>query len=286
MMQIGGPVICARGSLLSEFLDAGSPNVAEDKEDALEKMARLLARDKVFARELIAAQEETRRRYDRNVVAPIFDEAFRSLIDGDSKPPAAKFDGPTLRSATVPKLTDPMVAIPLHFDGLFQYEGGKAYAFEGIPRVVDAIVAAISAQSQAGCVLSCTKASLPVMYDFFADPIAAGKVELYVVDMEEPACVYHGLTNRLKLVEFLDGDARVSTVLVPHYYLFPEFLLTNKRLAIYLPDYFPFLFPGVVFDVSAEKDEENKCVGCGHPDKFALYPRLSAQGWFHGRGVH
>ncbi len=65
-------------------------------------------------------------------------------------------------------------------------------------------------------------------------------------------------------------DASIVGVIIPHYYLFPEALLLTAPTILYLPDYFPHLMPGTIFDKSAEKDRENKEVG------LALAKRASA----------
>ena len=110
--------------------------------------------------------------------------------------------------------------------------------------------------------LTTTTASMPLLIDFFAVPIAAGHLRIRVLPSCEASDSIAQLKAKLSLMIELDQDQSIQQVLVPHYYAFPEALaLRSTDTTIYLPDYFPHLFPGVVFDLSAQKDEENKKVG-------------------------
>ena len=251
-MQLGVPVVCARGSLLADFLGLDSPNVAHDTEHVRKLLRMLLRRDRVLADELLAAQESTRRRYDREVVGPEFDLAFKSLLLSEETIALPK-------TVAVRSRWSQRIAIPLHIDGLFRHLKGNVYAFEGIPRVIDTVVRNITANSDIGCVISCTRASRAIMQDLFSSQIAEGSVALNIMEMGHTAA--DDMRARLKLVEAWQQDQSISTILIPHYYLFPEFMLAKKRLAMYLPDYFPHLQPGVIFDQSLEKDQQNKAVG-------------------------
>lgn len=260
-MQLGVPVVCAKGSLLATFLGRSAPNVAADDEDARAKVIGLVRGDRSLADDLLAAQDETRSRYDRAVVRPLFDAAFKRLLATD------KGDGSD-RAPPPPAITTRpsrgKIVVPLHVDGLFRHRYGRVYAFEGIPRVVDSIVRILSSGSDVHFVVSCTAASLEILHDFFLQEIKAGIVELVVVgDPSRTDGVQHAI-DRMSFLEMLNADETISTVLIPHYYLFPELLGLRHRSVLYLPDYFPHLSPGEVFDVSAEKDQLNKEVGVAH----------------------
>ena len=172
MMQLGGPVVCAGGSLLAKFLGKRSPNVASDPDDAKAKLKRLLSGDKGWARELIVGQEATRARYDRLIVDNAFRTVFGVLIALDKAGPL-KTRGLELRLGSSHQAIEGSIAILMHLDGLFGWVDGVAYAFEGIPRVVDAIVKAMTASGRS-CVITSTQNSLPLLVDFFSEAIGSG----------------------------------------------------------------------------------------------------------------
>lgn len=259
MMQLGGPVVCAGGSLLAKFLGRNSPNVASDPDDAKAKLKRLLSGDKEWARELVIGQEATRARYDRGFVDDAFKTVFGRLIASEKAGPL-KARGLELRSRSSHQAIEGSIAILMHLDGLFGWVDGVAYAFEGIPRVVDAIVRAMIASGQ-GCVLTITHRSLPLLFDFFSEAIDSGLLRIRVLRAVDEGDEIALVKAKLSLMLDLDDDATIARVLVPHYYAFPEALVLKKSTALYLPDYFPHLFPGVIFDTSAKKDAENKRVG-------------------------
>ncbi len=144
------------GSLLSRFYGGKSPGLVQDFEEAETKISRLVNGDTGFVSEVLAAQEPVRLRYDRNVVKPAFDAAFRRLL-GPPAPGARKFEYDNSYVSVVrsdaeggesspanPDRGREKVYILLHVDGLFQHIRGEVYAFEGIPRVVDVIVEALA----------------------------------------------------------------------------------------------------------------------------------------------
>ena len=262
MMEVGGPVLYLTGSLLARFGDPSSPALAADTDDAKRKLGRLLKGDKAFIDDVLAAQEPIRRRYDRNCVRPVFDKAFLELLGGSDiaaeSMPRIKTCG-TTQGDVIGRNT---IVVPLHHDGLFSYVNGRPAAFEGIPRVVDVVVDTIIATSDARVLLSCLPGSEPVMRDFFAKHIRAGRLDIHVVKFAGADTDRN--TARLALVDLINksGD-NIRAVFIPHYYLFPECLLLSAPSIMYLPDYFPHLMPVLVFDVSREKDRLNKRVGVG-----------------------
>lgn len=266
MMEMRGPTVCAKGSLLARFLD-GTPNVARDDEDAREKLTRLVIGDRSLSGELVAAQEETRRRYDRAIVQPTFERVFRSLLDNDvGRIPLASINGPVIRNSS-PPTSRKKIAVALHADGLFAHKEGRAYAFEGIPRVVDSIVKAAGQTQGVSCEISCTRNAAPILFDFFQAERKQDTVELHVIDMPKGRDAPDALAARMQWLDHVDSDPSISTALAPHYYLFPELILSTKRIALYLPDYFPHLAPNEVFDETPEKDARNKLVGLALAEK-------------------
>lgn len=266
MMQVGGPVLYAPGSLLARFYKDNTPGLIDNRQSGEKKLGYLLAGDRFFVDEVIEAQEQVRSRYDRDVVRPQFEKTFRELLSNRQRESVLEkrvntYSTRTLREThqDVPRET---LALLLHADGLFGYTRGKAYAFEGIPRVMEAIVEALVAHSDINFLITCTDQSKTVTYDFFSSYVKSGRVEIYVLrGVEGDGDTIANELERLQLIEYLNNRKDINIVVVPHYYLFPESLLFQRTTTLYLPDYFPHLLPGTVFDSSLEKDAENKSVG-------------------------
>ena len=265
MMQIGGPVVYLPGSLLAKFNDASNPGFAVDAQDAGSKINRLVSGDRVLAAEIISAQDPVRRRYDRDIVGPIFDKAFTRIVGSAEKPakqPTTVKVSSNIKSAEPPVVAARTIAVPLHIDGLFHYIKGKPYATEGIPRVIDIIIDTVIANSDVNIIVSCTPSSEALLSDFFADYLKEGRLSLYVLSSaaHEGNASYNAA--KLEFVSFLNrSEKNILSVFVPHYYLFPECLLLTCPMFLYLPDYFPYLMPAQVFDGSREKDSANKAIG-------------------------
>jgi hypothetical protein len=265
MMQLGGPVVYAPGSLLSRFYGNRRPGLASDPIEAEKKLKWLIGGDRAFTDEVIEAQEVVRRRYDRELVAPVFDAAFKDLLHATKPAPglmnrSGSYLRPRVATAAscAPRQS---VVIPLHADGLFGYQNGRAYAFEGIPRVIDVVIDVLLNHSTVNVIISSTVGSSPMAHDFFHSHIRSGRLALYVVNGTATSTELESNIERLRFIQTINGRNDVVSVLVPHYYLFPECLLCSAPLTLYLPDYFPYLMPDQVFDVSIEKDAENKRVG-------------------------
>ena len=264
VMEIGGPVLYAPGSLLSKFYGQRTPGLVEDRMQAEARIRQLFRADPELIAEIVAAQDSVRSRYDRKVVIPIFDRVFTSLIGHTSAGVVAlEKDRSLIRCGRMsPDLARRrFIVVLLHADGLFGYSKGRPYAFEGIPRVVDVIVDALVGHTDLCFMITCTEGSRAVAYDFFQQHIKTGRVELRVVALQGAPEGIHARHEKLWLVEDINRRADVVCTLVPHYYLFPEALLLTGAVTLYLPDYFPHLMPDAVFDISAEKDRENKEVG-------------------------
>lgn len=264
MMELGGPVLHGPGSLLSAFYDKASPGLFSSKASADKKIALLMRGDAGFIGEILAAQDSVRARYDRKIVQPIFDEVFTRLLGPAPEPRrlVQYQDGvvSVVGAVSAPAPTR-WIAVMLHIDGLLGFSKGQAHAFEGIPRVVDVIIDTLVDFSDIGIIVTCTLSALAACHDFFRDSIKRGRVVLRVVSLGDHPEGLQAKLERLWLIEDLNANAALLGVLVPHYYLFPEALLLSGPMFLYLPDYFPYLMPGTVFDVSAEKDAENKQVG-------------------------
>ena len=266
-MEIGAPVIYAPGSLLHRFYGENTPGLIANRLDAERKMKFLLDHDKGFVSEVIAAQEPVRQRYDRAVVQPLFEAKFRELLDEqpEKRPLAVRPEGAaTITSQFRPVASQAQgdtVAVLLHIEGLIDYAGGRPAAFEGIPRVVEAIIDTLSNNSDLRFIVTCTINSISTFFDFFHEYIITQRVELMPIVGTDIPESYIQRIGKIIAVNELNRREDVKAVLVPHYYLFPECLLLKKPVTLYLPDYFPHLMPEAVFDVSRDKDIENKQVG-------------------------
>ena len=267
MMEIGGPVLYRPGSLLDQFMHTAHggppPNRVADDLDLDDKLARLIANDAGFADELRAAQEPVRQRYDRANVKPIFERVVRLTLEASANHAALAVDDRIVRGAQQRQPSCPArwLAILLHIDGLFGYSRGRALGFEGIPRVVETVVRLIARQSDLCFLISTTASARSILADLFFQEILQGRVVLRLVTLGATLEDFRSQQERLWLVEDLNADKDLIGVLIPHYYLFPEAMLLTKPTVLYLPDYFPFLMPDVVFDVDADKDAQNKAVG-------------------------
>lgn len=264
MMELGGPVLYRAGSLLSAFYDKASPGQFLDKVTADKKIGLLIAQDRGFINEVLSAQESVRTRYDRKIVIPIFNEVFTKLLGPSAETGRLlRYENAIASVSKAPSTPAPTrwLGVFLHADGLLGFSKGRAHAFEGIPRVVDIIVSTLVEFSDLGVVVTCTGSALPVFHDFFSAAIKQGRVVLRVINLGSHPEGLKAKLERLWLIEDFNSNSEILGVLVPHYYLFPEALLLSCPLFLYLPDYFPHLMPGTVFDTSAEKDAENKRVG-------------------------
>ena len=264
MMQLGGPVIYLPGSLLARFSDPRNPAGAASASHANTILGKLLQGDRGLASEILSAQETVRLRYDRAIVRPTFEKIFKSIIENPVNISKIQID--PIRKGQIKRT----VIILLHIDGFFHFVAGRSVALEGIPRVVDAIVSALTTIGDFKLVLTSTRASAPVLADFFSDALKRGFAELLIIDnvSNRPIAV-----QKLQYVKNINaGELQADIIFVPHYYLFPEALMINKPKVLYLPDYFPHLLPKLVFDSSKEKDEENKGIGTllGNQAKFIL----------------
>lgn len=273
-MQIGVPVLFAPGSLLHRFYPDKTPGLIRNQIDAERKIKLLLNSDATFAAEVIESQEPVRQRYDREIVRPKFERLFRALIDREpAHAPCLVFDHRSIpvRSPLAPQsgAGSDTVALLMHIDGLVGYAGGKPSAFEGIPRVIEAVVSALQATTDLRCAITCTETSVSVMYDFFRDYVASGRVELIPIPATAINEEVIQSIGKMIVVNHINGREDIKSVLVPHYYLFPESLFLKKRITLYLPDYFPYLMPEAIFDISREKDIENKEVGVAIAKKAA-----------------
>lgn len=259
MMEIGGPVIYVRGSLLSKFFDQ-SPGLASDELEAEKKLRWLLEGDHKFINEVVAAQEPVRQRYDRAHVLPLFDAAFVKLLGEHHALPAKLQDAKHIaEQASQGSPRQDVILFLLHIPGLIGRKNGQTFAIEGIPRVVEKLIEVTVEQLGSNVVVSCMSSDQHTYYDFFEQHIAAEKLSLLVIDQDEVA--EQTEINRLKFVEDVNQQEHIRAVFVPHYYAFPESMLLKQPLILYLPDYFPYLMPNHAFDVSKEKDEENRSIG-------------------------
>eukprot|EP00435_Cladocopium_sp_Y103_P077034 s1_g773.t1 len=59
-----------------------------------------------------------------------------------------------------------------------------------------------------------------------------------------PIALQLGYTPQRKYVDLIERDTSISTVLIPHYHMFPELIaLKRPHTVLYLPDYMPHFYP-------------------------------------------
>ena len=261
-MQLGRPVVFLPGSLLARFNHVDNPGAASSAEHARTLCKRLVNGDHGLVREIVAAQEPVRLRYDRREVRPQFERVMRKLLAHPQRGASVIHANDRIISTHAAPSHSETVVIPLHIDGLFHYINGQPTALEGIPRVVEALVDVLISRSTAQIVLSCTHGSRAVMYDFFRAYIDSGRLTLFPFSEKSIRSSAALNFEKLRFVDHLSSiKDSTKSILIPHYYLFPEMALIEASLTLYLPDYFPHLMPDAVFDVSAEKDQLNKQIG-------------------------
>jgi len=300
MMTIGGPVIYGKNSLLHKFFQQNAPGLADSVDQQRTKLDLLLGGDKIFIDEIIKSQAEVCKRYSPEYVNPIFDKAFNTFLC-----PPEKADRPreiqSLNSPVVLRAAHrPRIWIFAHFPGhVIRHERGRAFAVEGIPRVIGKIVEAIMLRDEFDVVVTCNGDGASAVVDYFFRFIEMGRLSVHVVDgeslhgdvltaddraehyVDEFKAIVSALSEltggppseaslstpiaegmrRITLTEIVNADVSASAVFIPHYYLFPEALLLHKPLALYLPDYTPYFFDGVAFDRSIERDKRNADIG-------------------------
>lgn len=272
MMQLGGPVIAMSGSLLADFLGEDAPNIAESIDEAKAKLKRILAGDRRFVASLIRAQETVRRRYDRELVRDAIYRRLPDAIEGRNlpQPPYRIEPGRVARVSravdeTTPDMkgvdSGPVFVVALHVNGFFHLRDGQATALEGIPRVMEHLVSGAAARTKRPVIVTAQPEGAAATLALFHDFIMQGKVEVLIIGTKNDTPAGR-LLNRLQLIRQLNGEELEggASVLIPHYYLFPEFILYEGAMSLFLFDYMPHLFPDEIFEGKSQ-DALNLSIG-------------------------
>lgn len=272
MMELGGPVLYAPGSLLTHLYGEQTPGLIDNKVSGERKLRYLLNDDAHFISEVIASQEPVRQRFERTCVRPAFKEVFSRLLgnlpqrepltERDRSDSAGHSPGRIeIRGRSKPQGTK-TIALLLHADGLNSLFSGGAYPCEGIQQMSEALLRTIIRTTDFRLLVSCLSSHKSDFYDLFAREIHSGRMELHVVEYHDGAGgeIVEELA-RLNFVERLNGREDICLVIVPHPSLFPESLLLEHRVSLYLPDYFSLLLGDVASRNSGEETVDTANVG-------------------------
>lgn len=238
MMEIGGPVIYRDGSLLSRFYGERTPGLMRDDFDAETKIRRLAAGDHGFVSEVLAAQETVRRRYDRAIVRPLFDEAFSALLHlGPSRTPTLRYADRVLSLTSRGHDAEagaPTSAVLLHAEGWFSHGPAGGVMSRSRPaELARRVVETLARHTDERVLVTCGADQVAVFQDLFLEDVKSGRVHLRAVptgiDVDEPL-------ERLLAIEAVNGSPRIGTVLVPSLTAFPEALLLTGRITLLVAD--------------------------------------------------
>ena len=183
---------------------------------------------------------------------------------------------------------DRTVYLLFHFPGsIVEFKEGSYFSTEGIPRVMRKLVHAILRTTDLSITVTCTRDNLTNTLGFFAqeEPSSRGRLQFLVIDdpglfrqaPSGPASAgpgpsrrtITGLVRRIltgasvrfwrwRTAARINADEAVHSVLVPHYYCFPEAALMRHAIWLYVPDFIPHFFQNR-FDSLA--DRWNRWVG-------------------------
>jgi glycosyltransferase involved in cell wall biosynthesis len=299
MMTIGGPVVFAQGSLLERMMNGNFPGLARGIQQQQFAMERLRRGDRVYIGEVIASQAEIVRRYHPDHVYPVFDRVFRELLEEPEKPAAFSSDADNVIRACRTEAPSREVWLLCHWPGDLICEHvptGSMYPLDGISHVITKVIAALLEHTSYTLVISCYAYQAPRMASFYYDVLSSGRMRLYVLDahnmresgkadtdevswnevfrfLQERAfpagsaeasqagTVADRAFGRKELAEVINRREQAAAVFVPHYYHFPEARRLKRQIVFYVPDYMPHFYPGVHFEGTLERDQENAHVG-------------------------
>ena len=267
MMEIGGPVLYAPGSLLARFYGGRTPGLVTNPIIGETKLKALLDSDNTFVSEIISAQEPVRRRYDRAIVQPQFAQVFTRLLD-EAPPRKAAFtvQHRVLRGAagTYDTTTPPTrFAVLLHDSGMFERDGPEAIAFDRIGRAMERLIRSVATGTKHRVLLTCLDPAKALMLDLFADLIATDRVELRTIPMPGiPSTALAERIARLDVIAELNRRSDVETILIPHPNRFPEALLCKAERITYVGEYQPLGERRYAFPFEREQDLEFEDVTC------------------------
>ncbi|WP_137129526.1 glycosyltransferase [Rhizobium sp. FY34] len=267
MMELGGPVLYAPGSLLARLLPRNTPGLIDNRVSSERKLRYLLNDDAHFISDVISCQEAVRQRFERIRVRPVFEEVFSRLLGNMPQrtmlAETEKSDSPSHLSAPIdigghrkPASTR-TIALFMHADGLNSFFGGGCHLLEGVRPMVDAVLRTTNRTTDFHLLVSCLSSQKSDVYDRFAAEIHSGRMELHVIEAEDGiGSEFIEELARLSFIERLNSREDVCLAIIPHPTLFPESLLLEHPVSLYLPDYLPLLLANVTSGRSDGQEAE------------------------------
>jgi glycosyltransferase involved in cell wall biosynthesis len=298
MMTIGGPVVFAPSSLLERMMKGNSPGLARGVQQQQLAMERLRRNDRVYVAEIIASQADIVKRYHPDYVYPIFDRVFRGILEESPEPEVFKTDRDGLLHARHIEAPSREIWLLCHWPGSMIHEHvatGSMYALDGISHVITKVITALLKRTDYCLVTTCYADQAPRIVSFYYDALCSGRMKLYVLDQHNlrqsqaetnevswneifrflverefeagsvqasrAGEVADRAVGRKELATLVNRREQVVAVFVPHYYHFPEARRLERNIVFYVPDYMPHFYPGVPFEGTLERDQQNSDVG-------------------------
>ncbi|MEM8727771.1 MAG: glycosyltransferase [Chlamydiota bacterium] len=217
MMVIGGPVLFLTGSLLDKFFDDQAPGRCRSIQEAKEKVARLLAKDRSFINAIIASQKTVGKRYTPDYVWPVFDRHMtKSLTE--------KVSSKCLITDRIRPSSKERIYLLHHFpNATILFKDKRYIAFDGIVRVMRLIVQALSAHTDVEIVITAWYREAESVSGYFNDFTNGNKNRIRVLVVDT--------TNRQRQTgQCLQRIKGFVKKYAPHY-LWP--MLSRVQTAIY-----------------------------------------------------
>lgn len=192
MMTVGGPVVYMRGSLLARYFQSPGPGEAANAEDAKRKISLLLAGDRAFVNDVRAAQAPIVRRYHPDYVQPIFDRAFRRLIDRPDVPRQE----PLILRAGEPRSSRKRAYVFFHAPGKHvTLQGGVYRGADDLGRTVATVAGTLLEDTDHEVVVTCFADQLPFLFGLLSADKYPGRLRFYVLDHERLAPIAYKKLN-------------------------------------------------------------------------------------------
>jgi glycosyltransferase involved in cell wall biosynthesis len=180
-MIIGGPVIYLSGSLLDRYFNGRTPGYAKDPEEAHRKAQMLLRGDLEFAREVIASQDEVRRRYTPEFVRPLFAQTMSDLLR------EGRNEASPIIAAPGASGSRKRVYVLFHqdYDAATRFRDGVASHSEGIARVMRTFARGLIERTTCEVVVTTRAGYAMQVLSFFRDDEDARYIKIQTIDALE-----------------------------------------------------------------------------------------------------
>ncbi|BBB15044.1 glycosyltransferase [Candidatus Rickettsiella viridis] len=277
-MTLGGPVIFLKGSLLANSFNTSTPGEAKDI-NQLAKLAKQIQKgDNILIQEIIASQESVRMLYDPSYVWPIFDKAIETALTKKDNSLKSIIYKPKKNNFIKLKSTQPndkSILIPFHKFGPFIHKTNQSYhCSEGIARVTRLLTEELANKNH-NIIITSARDSFGKIHGFISEHVKnISNIKILIIENKLPFLeklenkISKTIDNRnyLKLFKItvgiiitirkifeyiyslpyvykLNHDTSIKKIIIPHYFLFPEYIFSKKNIYLYLPDYLPHFYP-------------------------------------------